>query len=296
MDRVTVVLPVGPTRPEEFVRDTVDSLVEFLPTARYVVIDDSGTQLGHRLGLSDATVLTRPDLPGRFGRLYGKLSAGFVEALREPSDLILRIDEDAVVLGNSFVGRAVEVFHEEPTVGLLGIFRRLYMGETRTHPYARLNLRRMVLGRQAVSDLRRAVRVGELLARARRYGYIAGDQVLSGVSLWNPLALRSLEAAGLLGDPRLIRSELSEDAIFGLCLSACGYAMQGFGSAQDDLPIAACWKGLPASPSELVLAGKELLHSTKSYAGRTESEVRATLRAARESRRLGTEAPRVLSN
>src|SRR5579875_2498783 len=103
MTRVTVLLPVGPSRPEEFVLDTAESLRQFLPDARYVVLDDRDDDLAQRLGFDDATVLPNPGTPGRKGLLYNRLSSGLREALGEPFDLLLRIDDDAVVQGNSFV-------------------------------------------------------------------------------------------------------------------------------------------------------------------------------------------------
>jgi hypothetical protein len=60
--------------------------------------------------------------------------------------------------------------------------------------------------------------------------------------------------------------------------------MRRFGTANDDEPLAVAWKGLPAAPDEIVAAGKELVHSTKSYARRDEAEIRAVFRRAREAK------------
>jgi hypothetical protein len=42
-------------------------------------------------------------------------------------------------------------------------------------------------------------------------------------------------------------------------------------------------QGLPASPEQLVAAGKEIVHSTKSFGGRDEAEIRAVFLKARRA-------------
>jgi hypothetical protein len=124
------------------------------------------------------------------------------------------------------------------------------------------------------------------LARAyARGGYTRGQFVLGGATLYSPAVIRALDRSGLLDDPRLGRTKMGEDHIFGLCMSALGFEMRDYGTAVDDLPFGATWKGLPAPPEELLAAGKEIVHSTKSYEGQDEGDVREIFRLAREAGR-----------
>jgi hypothetical protein len=279
--RVAVVVPIGPGRPEEFVVDTVESLTRYLPDARYIVLDDTGIGMGRRLELPDPTVLANPGPPGRNGLLYRRLSIGFEEALKEPFDLLLRLDDDAVVLGNTFVEQALSFFSSRPDVGLLGLHREQYLQDERSFGWPAARLRELLVGRPALSDPERTLRLWKLITKARRDGYRLGEHVLSAVSLWRPEALAAVKRIGILGDDRLVRTGLTEDHIFGLGIRAAGFAMHQFGTANDDQPLAVAWKGLPAAPEEIVAAGKDLAHSTKSFARRDEAEVRATFRRAR---------------
>jgi hypothetical protein len=48
-----------------------------------------------------------------------------------------------------------------------------------------------------------------------------------------------------------------------------------FGTAADTLPIGAKWRGLAASPEELIQAEKALIHSTRFWEELDESAIRA---------------------
>lgn len=261
--------------------DTAESLTHFLPQARFIVLDDTGTGLGSRLDLPNSVVLPNEGEPGRHGLLYRRICAGFDEALRQPFDILLRIDDDAVVLGNTFAQRAQALFAREPDVALLGNHYQTYLLERRSFVHAARRIRRILVTRDALDDVERTLRVAQLYTRAKRYRYERGEHVLSAVSIWNPRAVEALRQAGLFADPGLVRTHMAEDHIFGLAIRSLGFRMQQFGTGEDDLPVGASRKGLPASPDELVAAGKELVHSTKSWCGRREEDVRATFRDAR---------------
>jgi hypothetical protein len=281
---VTVVLPVGPSHEERFVRDTIDSVSQFLPTSRLIVLDDSGANMGRRLAPAEATVITTPDgYQGLEGQLYRRLSLGYREALRQAFDVLLRLDTDAVLLGGTFAEQAKRVFTENPRIGALGGYRTNYDGTPRSYAWPAWRIRRMLTA-EAIRDPRRALRIGQLVVRAHRYGgYVRGEFVQGGAMIYAPAAIRALEEADLLDDRRLARSGMQEDHIFGLCLRSLGFEMLEFGTADDNLPCATTWKGLPASPEELVAAGKEIIHSTKFYGDREESEIREVFRNARNA-------------
>ncbi len=283
---VTVVIPVGPSHGREFVRDTIDSARESLPDCRLILIDDSGDDTIRHLAPADATIIAAPaGYEGLEGQLYRRLSLAFREALRTPFDLLLRLDTDALILGNTFVPRATHIFAENPRIGALGCYRTNYDGTPRTYTWPALRIRRMVTV-EALRDPMRALRVGRLLLRAYHDGdYIRGESVQGGAMIYSPAAIRSFAQTGLLDDRRLARSRMQEDHIFGLCLRGLGYRMLDFGSANDDLPFAITWRGLPSPPEQLIAAGKEIVHSTKSFGDCEEREIRSVFLEARRTRR-----------
>jgi hypothetical protein len=283
---VTVVLPVGPSHEDEFVRDTLGSICQFLPAARLIVLDDSGCEAARRLAPPSATVIVTPDgYQGLGGQLYRRLSLAFREALREPFDVLLRFDTDAVLLGRTFVERAERLFAESPQIGALGAYQRNYDGTPRSYSYPAWRIRRMLTA-EARHDPTRALRVGNLVLQAYWKGrYVRGEFVQGGATIYSSLAIRALELGGLLDDGRLARSEMQEDHIFGLCLRSLGFEMLDFGTADDDLPLGVTWRGLPASPEELVAAGKEIIHSTNFFGDRDEREIRSVFLEARRAKR-----------
>jgi hypothetical protein len=283
---VTIVLPVGPSHEDEFVRDTIGSLCQFLPASRLIVLDDSGCETGRRVAPPSTKVIVTPDgYQGLGGQLYRRLSLAFREALRQPFDVLLRLDTDAVLLGGTFVERAERLFAANPQIGALGAYKKDYAGTPRSYSYPAWRIRR-ILTSEARHDPRRALRIGRLVLRAhRRGGYVRGEFVQGGATIYSPAAIRALEQAGLLDDKCLARSEMQEDHIFGLCLRSLGFEMLDFGTAHDDLPFGITWQGLPASPEQLVAAGKEIVHSTNFFGDREESDVRAVFRQARRAKR-----------
>jgi hypothetical protein len=287
MVNVTVVMPIGPTHHIDYVRDTVDAVAEFLPTARLIAVDDSGSDMGRELAPSGSTVITTPTgYGGLVGQLYRRLSLAFLEALTAPFDILLRLDTDAILLGGSFASRASAFFEQHPRVGVLGCYRTNYAGAPRVWDFPRSRIRGM-LTHEAIKDPGRARRVAWLLARAYAFGklrhdrYEMGEFISGGAMIYSHACVEALARARLLDDPRLARTDMQEDHIFGLCVRAVGLRMHDFGSARDDLPFAVTWRGLPAPPAALVAAGKEVVHSTKSHGDLVEQETRAYFRQAR---------------
>lgn len=287
MTVVTVVMPIGPTHPVEYVRDTIDTVEEFLPGARLIAVDDSGSGIGRAVTPRGGTVITAPTgYAGLAGQLYRRLSLAFLEALRAPFDILVRLDTDAILLGGSFASRASAFFEQHPAVGALGCYRINYAGAGRVWDFPRSRIRR-ILTREARGDPARARRVAWLLARAyalgqlRRDRYELGEFISGGAAIYSHRCVQALARAGLLDDRRLARTGMQEDHIFGLCVRAVGLRMHDFGSAHDDLPFAVTWRGLPAPPAALLDARKEVVHSTKSHGDLVEQETRAYFRQAR---------------
>ena len=262
--RMTAVIPVGPTCDLDFVDDTLASIERYAqPGYRLIISDDSGRDLRPSLQRAkDATIV--PARATGIYSLYTNLSASFLAALDEPFDILLRLDTDALVIGGGFEALAADFFDAHPTVGTLGPHSRDYDGTPVDTSWARLRIFRQMTA-YWLKQPRTSALTGRLILRARHHGYYLGELVLGGVCIYSRAAVETLREHSLLGDPRLGKSKLHEDHLFGLALRSCGMELADFGAFDDQLPIGSHLTSLPASPGDLLAAKKALIHSTKRW-------------------------------
>jgi hypothetical protein len=276
------VIPVGPKCRLDFVADTIESVRFFAPMARIVVVDDSGAGRGAEIERRYPVTVVTATAHGLFGSLYVNLSAGFTEALRQPFRILVRLDTDALIAGDDFEKKAVDAFQADRYLGSLGSFRIGYDGiGIRDRSWAR----RQILIFFALRSWRRpraAIMIARILARARRNGYKLGESIMGGAVVYRYEAIDAMKEASLLGRAELTATGLQEDHIFGLCLFSLGYRLGEFGNRYDDLPMGVHWRGLPASPEELIERGKSVIHSTKSFQSMDEETIRREFRSARQ--------------
>lgn len=274
LPRLVVVIPVGPRCQPQFVADTLDSVDYYsVPERRLLLLDNSGRGTAQAFVDRRRTEVMVTPWRGSGGALYLSLSAGFAVALREPFDVLLRLDTDALVAGSGYEARAARYLAEHPRTACLGSYRTGYDGGVRSFAPPRRQLARYFV-RRAVRDPRGAARVGGLLTRALRHGYEPGESVLGGACLYSHRGLSALSRAGLLGDQALARTGLEEDHIFALALRSLGFKLAAFGSRDDDLPMGVKWIGLPASPDELISKRKAIIHSTRKWNELDEAAIR----------------------
>jgi hypothetical protein len=278
------VIPVGPGCRPDFVFDTIESIRFFAPEARIIVVDDTGNDLGDELEDRYHVSVVRATAHGLFGSLYLNLSSGFREALSQPFRILVRLDTDALIAGDDFEKKALESFQSDRRLGSLGSFR---IG------YNRVGIRDTSWAKQRIlvffalrswSRPRATLMIARLLARARRNGYKLGESIMGGAVVYRHEAIAALDEAGLLGRAELTATRLQEDQIFGLLLLSLGYQLGEFGDRYDDLPMGVQWRGLPASPEELVERGKSIIHSTKNFESMDEESIRSEFRSARRHR------------
>ncbi len=277
------VIPVGPNCQEDFVADTVDSILYFAPRSRVILVDDSQRELGATLEQRYELTTLKARAHGLHGNLYLNLSDGFREALSRPFEILVRLDTDAVISGSDFEQKAKECFRSDQRLGSLGSFRIGYncIG-IRDRSWAKRAILIYLVFR-APARPHRAMTVVRALLRARKNGYKFGESIMGGAAVYRYEAVAALEKAGLLGRIELAETDLQEDHIFGLCLYSIGYRLGEFGNKFDDLPMGVDWKGLPASPEELMERGKSIIHSTKSFGAMDERTIRNAFRAARST-------------
>jgi hypothetical protein len=275
------VIPVGPTCRFDFVGDTIESVQFFAPLARIVIVDDTGTGRGVEFERRDRITVVAATVHGLFGNLYLNLSAGFTEALRQPFKILVRLDTDALIAGDDFEKKAIDSFHADRRLGSLGSFRIGYDEGMRDRSWAKQRIL-VFFALRSWSRPRATVMIARLLARARRNGYKFGESIMGGAVVYRYEAVAAMKEAGLLGRAELTATRLQEDHIFGLCLLSLGYQLGEFGNRRDDLPMGVHWRGLPASPKELMERGKSVIHSTKYFESMDEEAIRKEFRSARE--------------
>ncbi|GAA3227959.1 hypothetical protein [Actinocorallia longicatena] len=271
MNRVAVVIPAGP---RDDVVDTVHSVLHYLtdPAAVVVVDDTRGLRDLSSLPALGVEIVPAPgNARGGQGGLFVKLAAGFRHALDLGGfDLLLRLDADALVIGPGLEKAAAERFAAAPGVGMLGSYRIGPDGGRRDWTPAATSVR-AESGPRGLRHPSLRARMRELVAAALPHGYEYGEHPLGGAYLLRADVLGELGARGWLDLPELARSKAGEDHLFGLLVRAAGYAIGDFGGPDD--PLAVRWKGLPASPDELV-HDKMVTHSVRHWADLTETEIR----------------------
>ena len=271
---MVTVIPVGPNCQAKFVDDTLASVRHYVPLSRFIVLDDSGRGTGAGVGKDyDATVITTPGR-GKGDGLYLTLSEGFREALLDPFDVLLRIDTDAVVAGGTFVESARRMFADNPKLGSVGSAN---IGNFKTDPSARRGLLRNIRNPWClVSDPRTALATATLTARSRMHGYPIGSYVFGGVCLYSRNGIQGLHEASLLGRTTFATMGVPEDHLFGLLLTSAGFDL-----ATLEAMMGIRWRTLPASPQDLLAAGRELVHSVRTWEAMDETAIRAVFAAAR---------------
>jgi len=289
LPRLVVVVPIGPRCQPTFVADTLESVDRYsVAGRRLLLLDNSGRGTAREFADRPRTEVLVTPWRGSGGALYMSLSAGFHAALREPFDVLLRLDTDALVIGSGYEAHAARYFAQHPRTACLGSYRTGYDGSARSFAPPRRQFRRYFV-RRAVRHPMDAVRVGFLVGRAFRHGYELGESVLGGACLYSHWGVSALSRAGLLGDQALARTDLEEDHIFALALRSLGFEFAGFGSRDDDLPMGVKWIGLPASPEELISKRKAIIHSTRKWNDLDEVAIREVF--ARHRRTTGTAPP-----
>lgn len=277
-----VVVPLGP---QDDPTDTVDSVLAYLgPSLWVVVVDDSGRpEVPALLQTRDdrVTVVAAGAHPGGWGGLWLKLAEAYRFVLHEADfQVLLRLDADALVIGPGPERDALLRFAEQPRLGMLGSHREDCNGAPRSFLAAARCLR-------SESGLRGLLRPGRrralrsVLGLARDHGYEAGEHCQGGAYFQSAACLRAWEASGWLQLTALRASQLGEDQLFALLTRAAGFDIGDLATGSGPLGIR--WRGLPASPEDLLFRGKKIVHSVRFWEQQDENQVRAIFRARRES-------------
>jgi hypothetical protein len=277
---LAVVIPAGP---RDDTADTLESVLHYTHPPRLVVIvDDTGGALAQKLTHygDDVHVVPAPAAPpGLFGGLWAKVAHGYRHALGNfDFDVLLRLDADALLIGDGIAELAAERFRSAPGVGMLGSNRLGMDGGTRDWSWPASTLA-AESGLRGLNRPRMRAQLRKLRAEADEHGYSAGEHSLGGAYLQSGEAVRAMERRGSLQLEALAKCRLGDDHLFGLITYAAGFSIGEFAGPDD--PLALDWKQLPAAPDELVRRGKLVIHSVRAWGDLDEAQIRAFFAARR---------------
>lgn len=280
---LAVVIPAGPA---DDIVDTLTSVLEYTNAPRYIVVIDDGAPAARSVIealSSDVNVIPAPkNAPGGLGGLFVKLTVGYRHVLKHFSfDVLLRLDADALIIGEGIAEVAAERFAQDGRVGLLGSYRIGPDGGIRDWTHAARVLARECgwrgVDRPAMRRILRSVR-----SQAVANGYIPGAHPLGGAYLHSRAAVLELNRRRWLELPALRHSNLGEDQLFALLTIAAGFTIGDFGGPADPLELR--WRGLPASPYEILARHKLVTHSVRFWEDMAEPEIRGIFARDRETR------------
>lgn len=257
--RFAVVLPIGPGKSEAL--DTLESIQCYCPEADAIVLVDDCTTDGTFDALQDAKQsnwrVFRNDRKMGVERLVHSLSRAYRCILSDTDcDVVLRMDQDALIIADGIVGGAVKYTQSHPEVGLFGVYSHDYQ-RPRSFEMHRRQMERELHPVRALVGLRPAW--ARLLQQAERKGYRRGDNVFGGAYFITRSCLARMEQIGALDMPHFWHSRLMEDVYFSMSAVAAGFDLGHFGAPEG--PLCLEWRGLPYPAEELVRRGYKIIHS-----------------------------------
>jgi len=254
-----VVIPIGPG--QETALDTLDSVRHYCPEPHIVVIiEDCTTD-----GTYDALLKNKGQNwfifrnKSRLGirRLVHSLSNAYRFVLQRSScKLILRLDQDALLIKSGVIGDALAFSNANPEVGMFGVYEQDYNRPRSYDAHRRLM---DVETRWYKKMFGLAASWVPLLDLAESRGYKRGDNVFGGAYFITRNCLEKIDMLGGLDPPYFWHSRLMEDVYFSMATVACGFNLGHF--AAPDGPLCLEWRGLPYQARVLAESHFKLIHS-----------------------------------
>lgn len=313
-----VLTPVGPSADFDHVRDTVESFLSYMSHDRCImaILDDTRTdalasQLPNHTSLRIVKARQRVGLGiapagGPVARLKGfvrRLTGSTIgtrntrgelflkqmrclTALGEEFDwkCMLRLDDDALIIGPNPQSDALLTFSANPKIGMLGAYLRRGDGSDKQ---SAMKKKAEWFDRQ----LDEATKSGQhllyetlrtALHAADTNGYTRGYMCTGGAFF---ISRPAFDAFGMNETTveSLGASFLDDDLLYSLFTVASGYSMHDFSDEADVMAIN--WRGLPMPLEKLAFLSKKIVHPVKDVDDADhERRVRAFFRA----RRAGT--------
>jgi hypothetical protein len=285
---LVIVIPVGPATIYRWLDDTIDSIRHYITcTYKIIIADDSQKDLSMHLRKSNPgihAVKTSKNL-GKVSGLYFNLSAAYKYAIEHFSfTVLMKMDDDALVIGGDPQVAAIKLFREKPSIGMAG---RYISGQYSVDSYGNIH-NNYWPRKQLIKDtcswklIRRPIanwHFRKLFFTAVNNGYEIGENIQGGVYFISYSCLLRLSATGLLPCQNLKNVNFGEDLLFSLLVKVVGMELGDLGSG--GLPVGCAWQGLPASP-EVLSSNKKVIHSIRFWNEWKEDNIRTFFKRKRE--------------
>jgi len=269
------IMPVGPRSKIEYAQDTLASFLQYFEPGNslLLILDDTrNNELEERIRDSQQVRVVKAQswLEGDTkshntrGLLFVKQAVAIQMLSREYDwKCLLRLDDDALVIGPNPHIDAIRAFEAEPKVGMLGAYLRRGDGQDKRPALGRQGRRllKRLVSRDIVRHPAMVKTLAMLVIKAKLKGYKLGDMCTGGALFLSRDAYDRIETVCGSEICNLRYSDLADDLLLSLCNAAAGYKMKDF-SDRDDV-MAVNWRGLPMPLDELVQRKKKLLHPVK---------------------------------
>jgi len=289
MKKVTLVvlIPVGPNCEPTTVCDTLESIRHYVTSSHAIIVLDNsikGAGAAVKERFSDVHILAMPRPYGKQADLYLKISEGYSFAHKNYAfDVLLRMDDDSLIIGPNPEKDAIEFFRRNPEFGQIGSWKMDCNGVPRDITWSRDQLFKELRFKNALRFPHRRTKGWLFLRRtyhkSLKHGYEAGEHCIGAACFVSPECVARLYNDKCLSRDEISWSNLEEDHIFGLLVYSVGLRLGDF--ATGSLPMGLRWRGLPCSPDELVRRKKKIVHSVRSYEDMSEDEIRVYFRERR---------------
>lgn len=288
---LVIVMPIGPAAEPRFVADTLASIRHYTHcTHKVVIADDSQKGTGNTLlkEFPNLVVLPTKKNLGKVAGLYINLAHAYRYALQHYDfRALLKMDDDALMIGASPEREAVALFAEQVNVGMAGRyisgrFSPDSYGNIHDNYWPRKQLIKDACSWKIIRRPRANWRLRQLLFKAMRNGYELGENIQGGAYFMNPRCLQKLAEEGLLPNAQLGAVNFGEDLLFSLLTRAVDFKLTDL--AMPGGPIGCAWTGLPAPPEVLLHDRKKLIHSTRFWKEMDEAAVRKFFQSCRAAR------------
>jgi len=286
---VVVVMAIGPNSKPDYILDTLNSF-QYYTTSKHkvIIIDDSQKDLALEIkhSVPDIDILKTKKSSGSMAGLYINLANAYQYALENYHfDALLKIDDDALVIGENPEKEAIQLFKENPQIGIAGRhvqgqYPLDFAGNKWDNNYPRKTI---LVGTCSWKLLKRPIAnftLRKLLFKAFYNGYEIGEYVFGGSYFISENCLLRLKEAGFLPLLKLRNAILGEDHLFSLTAKVVGLELGDLASG--NLPFGVAWKGLPASPEMLQQHNKKIIHSTRMWENMREDEIRSYFKSFRQ--------------
>lgn len=257
--RSAVIMPVGPGAATAL--DTLESVERYCPEPHAVIIVDDCTQDGTYEMLLDRArpnwrILRNTRWRGIL-HLAQTLSMAYRYALDETAcELVLRLDQDSLLIGEGVLTDALSFAQANPFVGLFGVYTHDY-DRPRTFKTHAKQMNREIGRMRRIFGLRPSW--VELLMLAEQQGYQRGDNVFGGAYFVTRQCLEGMRKLGALDIPYRWHSHLMEDVYYSMAAVAAGFKLGHFAAPEG--PLCLEWRGLPYPAGELIRRGFKVVHS-----------------------------------